>query len=183
MDFQSLQEIDFSEADIYVLTLVGIREGELVDTLRSQFVMSPIEHINEKGLLRGFSKSIKTGEMLTQLFVQAPEHRAGFTNAKEYVYTLLKERLNISYENNGRVQIIVTTADYFFQSYFGLAAAYNEKFCPEAPPTKICFVTSDGTAISVGSQLSELNHNPISQEFDKVYDLEQSLIYGDDKNE
>lgn len=77
------------------------------------------------------------------------------------------------------VQVFVTTHDYFVQQCFNMAAIYQNQ---EKGGLKYNFMslykTENGVACESADCLSELEHNTIMEEFDKLYDREQELLYG-----
>lgn len=80
------------------------------------------------------------------------------------------------------VQIFVTTHDYFVQQEFNMLTMY-----PELNPERldIQFVSlyrdekTNDVKVEMKKTASDLEHNAIMQEFDAMYDREQSIIYGD----
>ena len=91
------------------------------------------------------------------------------------------------------VQVFVTTHDYFVQQYFGLAAEYGEKYQPGNGNLQYRFFSLDrdgehqeeaehsrepgGVSIDWASQLENLKHNAVSEEYDALYDREMGLLY------
>ena len=70
------------------------------------------------------------------------------------------------------VQIIITTHDYFVAQEFGVIAKY------EAGDMKYCFnsLYKEGDiCLESNGDLFEINHNPIMEEFDELYERENSL--------
>ena len=80
---------------------------------------------------------------------------------------------------NMGVQIFITTHDYFVQQSFNMLARY-----PKANPQKlnVQFVSlyRDRNNVVVhesAANISDLDHNPIMEEFDAIYDREQGYLY------
>jgi len=80
------------------------------------------------------------------------------------------------------VQIFITTHDYFVQQAFNLDAYYkNEARKQNKLDYKFISLNRDiqgGIECESVSDLSDLTHNAIMEEFDALYDREQRLIYG-----
>lgn len=79
------------------------------------------------------------------------------------------------------VQVFVTTHDYFVQQCFNLNAVYNKDGNKRIRYNFVSlYKNNDGVVqAETGSDLSDLTHNSIMEEFDNLYDREQGLIYGD----
>lgn len=78
------------------------------------------------------------------------------------------------------VQVFITTHDYFVQQAFNLAALYPDK--ENAPDIRFysLYKTEEGVALETASELGDLQHNAVMEEFDELYDREQRLIYDND---
>lgn len=79
------------------------------------------------------------------------------------------------------VQVFITTHDFFLQQYFNLAATYPEENPDKLDIKFISLYRSEGDAsvrYEEASQVSDLEHNTIMEEFDAIYDREQGFIYG-----
>ena len=76
------------------------------------------------------------------------------------------------------VQVFVTTHDYFVQQCFSMAAKYQKNM---NTPLEYNFVSlyRNGSSIEMesSSDLFDLTHNAIMEEFDNLYDREQEFIY------
>lgn len=78
------------------------------------------------------------------------------------------------------VQVFVTTHDYFIQQCFNLSALYHNSSKNILQYNFISLYQSDnGIESETASRLSDLSHNAVMEEFDALYDREQTLIYGD----
>lgn len=78
------------------------------------------------------------------------------------------------------VQVFLTTHNYFLQQYFNLYTAY-----PESNPGKIdirflsLYHNENGKImVDEANTIDALHRNTITEEFDRIYDKEQGLIYG-----
>ena len=78
------------------------------------------------------------------------------------------------------VQVFVTTHDYFVQQCFNLNAVYDKDKNKHISYNFISLYKNDKGIVQAesGSELSDLVHNSIMEEFDNLYDREQGLIYG-----
>lgn len=77
------------------------------------------------------------------------------------------------------VQVFITTHDYFLQQYLNMYMAYPET---NTDHLKIQFLSlyrdeNEAVQCEVASDISELEHNAIMEEFDAIYDREQGIIY------
>ena len=81
------------------------------------------------------------------------------------------------------VQVFVTTHDYFVQQCFNMAATYPNYQKTSKNELEYNFMslykTETGVACEMARYLHELEHNPIMEEFDQLYDREQEMLYGD----
>ena len=81
------------------------------------------------------------------------------------------------------VQVFITTHDYFVQQAFNMfsvystAEAYNRFKNIDIKFHSIYKDGNNGINCESAKTVSELEHNPIMQEFDEIYDREQDLIY------
>ena len=81
------------------------------------------------------------------------------------------------------VQVFITTHDYFVQQAFNMfsvystAEAYNRFRNIDIKFHSIYKDENNGINCESAKTVSELEHNPIMQEFDEIYDREQDLIY------
>jgi len=80
------------------------------------------------------------------------------------------------------VQIFVSTHDYFIQQEFNMVASYK-KLNPKKLDIRFVSLYRDEQTQDVNYEMknlaSELTHNAIMQEFDAIYDREQSIIYSE----
>ena len=82
---------------------------------------------------------------------------------------------------NAGVQIFTTTHDYFLQQYLNLAAVHPKKNPGDLDIRFISLYREDGTIRHESeSRVSYLEHNTIMEEYDNIFDEEQSLVYGDE---
>ena len=79
------------------------------------------------------------------------------------------------------VQVFITTHDYFLQQYFNMNMAYPETNTDHLKIQFLSLYRGDNESIQceVASEISELQHNAIMEEFDTIYNREQEIIYGD----
>ncbi len=84
---------------------------------------------------------------------------------------------------NMGVQIFVTTHDYFVQQSFSMISEYNSsELVNKKIDVKFISLYKEGETILTESEseLANLSHNAIMEEFDNLYDREQRLFYEDD---
>lgn len=163
--------------------LSGIMQGDIIQRENKFYLKVSGSGEFEMGLVsEGYRKLatiaylIKNGSLNANsvLFWDEPETNMNPKMIRPLVETLLQlAKLG--------VQIFITTHDYFLQQYFNLAAVY-----PEANPNKldIKFVSlyrseeqNPTVQYEEASQVSDLEHNTIMEEFDAIYDREQGIIY------
>lgn len=76
------------------------------------------------------------------------------------------------------VQIFLTTHDYFVQQYVNLQAVYGgTNRQADILFTSLYRDESGRIGVEQATNLSDLTHNTIMEEFDSIYDREQGLIY------
>lgn len=100
------------------------------------------------------------------------------------IYPVAKALINLSKLG---VQVFVTTHSYFVQQAFNMAAVYQDHEADEHP-MDIRFISlfrnEDGrVGVQTADRLSDIQYDPIMEEFDEVYDREQRLINGDRADE
>ena len=82
---------------------------------------------------------------------------------------------------NAGVQVFITTHDYFVQQAFNMVASYPKANSGNISIQFSSLYREDGTIKhETASQLLDLDHNLVMEEFDAVYDREQELL--DDDN-
>lgn len=77
------------------------------------------------------------------------------------------------------VQVFITTHDYFLQQYFNMNMAYPETNTDHLEIQFLSLYRDENESIQceVASEISELQHNDIMEEFDAIYNREQGIIY------
>lgn len=77
------------------------------------------------------------------------------------------------------VQVFITTHDYFLQQYLNMYMAYPEINSDHMDIKFISLYRTEDNSIQyeVASDISELQHNAIMEEFDAIYDREQGIMY------
>ena len=77
------------------------------------------------------------------------------------------------------VQVFITTHDYFLQQYFNMYMAYPEINTDHLEIQFLSLYRDENESIQceVASEISELQHNDIMEEFDAIYNREQGIIY------
>ena len=79
------------------------------------------------------------------------------------------------------VQVFVTTHDYFVQQCFNMAALYAEDNGKQKSLNYnflSLYKSENEIRCEQASNLSDLKHNPVMEEFDLLYDREQEMMYG-----
>ena len=94
------------------------------------------------------------------------------------------EKFIDDYINNSTKSIptFLFTNDYFILNYFALAADYGDAYKKGTGDIQYRFISYKDGNWQSASRLCELDYNPVMKEFDRLYDLEQSLIYMDKKD-
>ena len=77
------------------------------------------------------------------------------------------------------VQVFITTHDYFVQQSFNLISSYPQLNTDNLNFNFVSLYKDDNGKIqySYAERVSELEHNPIMEEFDALYMREQDIIY------
>lgn len=77
------------------------------------------------------------------------------------------------------VQVFITTHDYFLQQYLNMYMAYPETNTDHLNIKFLSLYRDENEAVQceVASEISELQHNDIMEEFDAIYNREQGIIY------
>lgn len=83
----------------------------------------------------------------------------------------------------GGVQVLVATHDYLLTNELSLSAEYRNAAAGDAPVRFFAFSRGDSGAVEVqpGDTLADLEHNPIMEEFEALYDRERRLFYETDQ--
>lgn len=163
------------EIQVIVDDLAELIEGKVIlHNGRLYLEEKETGHLLEMGLLSEGYKKIIT---LLHLVVNGNIKRGSVliwdepeTNMNPKMSVKLVKALNALAKNG--VQIIITTHDYFVAQEFGVIAKY------EAGDMKYCFnsLYKEGDiCLESNGDLFEINHNPIMEEFDELYERENSL--------
>jgi len=77
-----------------------------------------------------------------------------------------------------KVQIFITTHDYFLQQYLNMYMAFPESNTDQIDIRFFSLFFEDGAIkAEMADTISELQHNSIMEEFDAIYNREQGFIY------
>ena len=77
-----------------------------------------------------------------------------------------------------KVQIFITTHDYFLQQYLNMYMAFPESNTDQIDIRFFSLFFEDGAIkAEMADTNSELQHNSIMEEFDAIYNREQGFIY------
>ena len=77
-----------------------------------------------------------------------------------------------------KVQIFITTHDYFLQQYLNMYMAFPESNTDQIDIRFFSLFFEDGAIkAEAADTISELQHNSIMEEFDAIYNREQGFIY------
>ena len=77
-----------------------------------------------------------------------------------------------------KVQILITTHDYFLQQYLNMYMAFPESNTDQIDIRFFSLFFEDGAIkAEMADTISELQHNSIMEEFDAIYNREQGFIY------
>lgn len=77
-----------------------------------------------------------------------------------------------------KVQIFITTHDYFLQQYLNMYMAFPESNIDQIDIRFFSLFFEDGAIkAETADTISELQHNSSMEEFDAIYNREQGFIY------
>lgn len=164
-----------------ILNALGdIMQGEIVSHENKFYLKVPGQGEFEMGLVSEGYRKLSTIVVLllngslnadTILFWDEPETNMNPKMIEPLVKTfILLAKLG--------VQIFITTHDYFLMQYFNMYTAYPETNPDGIDIRFISLHRENGLIIAEqASEISELSHNDIMEEFDAIFSKEQRIMY------